>query len=218
MSETLGGGGNHYVALSETLLMKQLCNCLDVKQEWCFICSTVAHKQALSVTKNNAFGVINHVSIPTPLFQPPITIDETNLLQWAFGVHRIVCGTNCYNYKGARIRVPTESNISNWRALCANFDDQLLLDYLKYGFPLCVDRNKLVFNTEVVNHPSAVQFPDDINIYFQTEISHKAIVGPCQNVPLPVHYCPLSSRPKMRDSGKVIVTLQYITLSRVFRT
>ena len=94
-SETFKGGGSHNVALSETLLIKQLCNCLDPKQDWCFIHNTVVHKQALSVTKNNAFGFINHVSVPTPLFQPPPRIiDETNLLQWTFDAHRIVSDTN----------------------------------------------------------------------------------------------------------------------------
>ena len=198
---------SHNMALSESVLMDQLCNCLEVKHEWCFIHNTVAHNQPLSTNKNNDFGFINHVAIPTPLVLPPCTIEVSNLLQWAFDAHRIVSATNCPNYKGARIRVPTELNINDWRALCANYEDQLLLDYLEYGFPLCVDRNKAVFNTEVVNHPSAIQFPDDIDTYFRTEISHKAIVGPCKHVPFPVHYSPILSRPKVGDSRRVIVNL-----------
>ena len=71
---------------------------------------------------------------------------------------------NSPNYKQARIKVPTELNIENWRALCGNYSDQLLLDYLEHGFPLCVNRSILPFTTDVFDQPSAEQFPMDIDI------------------------------------------------------
>ena len=50
---------SHNIALSESMLMKQLCNCLEVKHEWCFIHNTVAHNQPSVTNKNNDFGFIN---------------------------------------------------------------------------------------------------------------------------------------------------------------
>ena len=56
--------------------------------------------------------------------------------------------------KGARINVPTDLKVDNWRALCGNYEDQILLQHLEFGFPLCLDRSKLVFNTDVANRSS----------------------------------------------------------------
>ena len=118
-----------------------------------------------------------------------------------------MASTDCPNYKRSRITVPTELNIKNWRSLCGNYEDQVLLDYLEFGFPLCVDRSNFVFNTNVNNHYSADQFPSDIDAYFHKEIHQKAIVGPCKYVPFKVHYSPLLSRPKAGDTRRVIVNL-----------
>ena len=94
-----------------------------------------------------------------------------------------IASSNCFNYQGARVKVHTELNISNWRALCANCEDQVLLDYIEYGFQLCVDRSNFVHNIHVVNHQSAKQYPADIEAYFEKELKHKAIVGPCDDIP-----------------------------------
>ena len=112
-------------------------------------------------------------------------------------------------YQQARIKVPTDLNIANLRALCANYYDKLLLEYLEYGFPLCVNKETFVFNNNVVNHPSAEQFPDDIEAYFGKELENRAIVGPCKDFPFNVHYSPILSRPKTDDTRRVIVNLSH---------
>ena len=65
------------------------------------------------------------------------------------------------------------------------------------------------FNTECTNHPSAVNFPSDVDAYFRKETKHKAIVGPCENIPFPIHYSPLLSRPKEGDTRRIIVNMSF---------
>ena len=89
----------------------------------------------------------------------------------------------------------------------ANFEDQLLLENLEYGFPLCMNKQALTYNVNVVNHPSASQLPKDIDAYFEKEIKHKAIVGPYNNIPFPVHYSPLLSSPKANDTFELLLIL-----------
>ena len=190
----------HNVAWSASGIMKDLCTCLDVNIHWCFIHSKIRSKQSVLVNKCQNFGFINQGLLPAPLFKPPTVIKAATLKQWAFEAHLAVASTNCFNYQGARVKVPTELNISNWRALCVNYEDQVLLDYLEYGFPLCVDRSNFVYNGHVVNHQSAEQFPADIEAYFQKELKHSVIVGPCDDIPFFVHYSPLLSRPKLGDT------------------
>ena len=71
-------------------------------------------------------------------------LDQKNLLQWACDAHLLVAATGCYNYQLARVKVPTELNIPYWMALCVNYYDKLLLEYLEYAFPLCVNRDSFV--------------------------------------------------------------------------
>ena len=196
-------------ARRESRLLEDLCTCNTSIGTWCFIQNVVNTMKVCSVTKSNDFGFRCEVYPPPPLFSPGRVLDCDNLIQWVCEAHTIVSATKRPNYQVARIKVPTELNIDNWRALCGNFQDQILLDYLEYGFPLCVNRSNFIHNESVTNHPSAIQFPHDVDIYFEKELKHKAIVGPCPAFPFPVHYSPLLSRPKPDDTRRIIVNLSF---------
>ena len=66
-----------------------------------------------------------------------------------------------------------------------------------------------MFNTNIVNHPSASKFPNDIDEYFDKELKNRAIVGPYQDFPFQVQYSPILSRPKADDTRRVIVNLSH---------
>ena len=194
----------------ESKLIMQLCNCETTNKHWCFVHNRVL-KPITETWDNgvNDFGFIAE-SIPrNPLFRPAREIKAETLKQWACKAHVMVRNSGCYNYMGERIRVPTELNIYNWRSLCGNYNDQLLLNYLEFGFPLCVNRASLHFNSHVENHPSAVNYPHDVDVYFDKELSHQAIVGPFEEIPFPVHYSPLLSRPKPDDTRRIIANLSF---------
>ena len=196
------------VAHDETLLLKHLCTCAEKTLRWCFIHSKAIMAPGPPAT-TNSFGFIATSSIESPLFRPSTSLDVEDLQQWAFQAHLMVKSTNVYNYKNARIRVPTELYIDHWRALCGNYYDQKILEYLEFGFPLCLDRSKFVFNGNCDNHPSATQFPSDVTAYFNKEVKHKAIVGPCTNIPFPTHFSPMLTRFKQDDTRRVIVNLSH---------
>ena len=196
-------------ARKESRLLDDLCTCNTPLSTWCFIHNKISTVNARAITKSNDFGFRCEIYPSPPLFSPGRVLDCDNLIQWACEAHTIVAATKCPNYRVARIKVPTELNIGNWRAICGNFQDQILLDYLEYGFPLCVDRNNFIHNASVANHPSATQFPHDVDIYFEKELKHKAIVGPRPAFPFPVHYSPLLSRPKPDDTRRIIVNLSF---------
>ena len=165
-------------------------------------------KKKFIVSKRTmTFWFVCNIYPPVPLFRPGRELHCVDQVHWGFEAHAIVAQSHCPNYQGARIKVPTDLNINNWRALCANFENQLILEYLEYSFPLCIDKQALNYNIDVNNYPSAMQFPRDIDAYFKKEIKPKAIVGPCENIPFAVHYSPLLSRPKPTDTCRVIVNL-----------
>ena len=94
--------------------------------------------------------------------------------------------------------VPAKLNINNWMACVVTMTTKCYLIVQNS----CVDISQFVFNTNVVNHLSAEQFPMDTDAYFNKEINHKAIVGPCRDIPFKVHYPSLLSRPKAEDTIK----------------
>ena len=195
------------IAQDESKLINQLCNCSLDGKHWCFVHNKVLMTNDPHISSVNDFGFMADALLYTPLFRPATVLEIKDLCDWACSAHSIVKESGVFNYRSARIRVPTELNINNWRSVCANYNDQLILDYLEFGFPLCVNRRDLQVCTNVVNHPSAVNFPEDVDIYFKKELSHKAIVGPCESFPFTVHYSPLLSRPKPDDSRRIIVNL-----------
>ena len=200
-------------ALQKTSIENQLCNCNAENFHWCFVHSRSKDIQRVNAFKAQQFGFINHVPLDfnTTGLNSGKLIDNCSLQQWAFDAHARVKRSGQSNYLKARIKVPTKLNIDNWRRLCANFQDQLLLEYLEYRFPLCTDRSNITFDQLVENHSSANNFSQDIDIYLHKEVRHNAIVGPCKQVPFPVHYSPLLSWPKPGDSRRIIVNLSHPT-------
>ena len=170
------------MAYDESHFIHHLCNCDKTMGDWCFIHNTVRASAINTNQGNNGFGYIATNSIPVPLFKPGRTLPSKDLRAWAITAHQLVRLSNCPNYKHARICVPSELNINNWRQLCGNYHDQLLLDYLEFGFPLCVDRTELVFNNIDHNHPSAEDNTSDVEAYLLKEIKHQAVVGPFNNI------------------------------------
>ena len=171
------------IANSESVLVEHLCTCGNRDLPWCFVHEKVNENQTCIVNKVNVF--MCEFNTPVPLFRPGKVLKCENLVQWACEAHSIVAASGLPNYQYSRIKVSTELKIANWRALCGNYKDQVLLDYLEYSFPLCVDKQALEYNTNVSNYQSAEQYPHDMSSYFQKELKHKAILGPCNDPPPP---------------------------------
>ena len=130
--------------------------------------------------------------------------------EWVQKAHKIVVDSGESNYKSARILVKTDLNLKLWAEILTEYHDPQLLDYLRYGFPLCVNYDTFQHVSSTVNHLSATCFPDDVNIYFSTELAHNSIAGPFESVPFEkFHVSPLLTRPKSKDSRRVIVNLSY---------
>ena len=83
--------------------------------------------------------------------------------------------------------------------------DTQLIDLLRFGFPL--DFNRLSpLQWEGQNHKSAIDYPDDIEIYLAEERSFNAIVGPFKNHPCPNgHISPFMSREKPQSNNRRVM-------------
>ena len=57
----------------------------------------------------------------------------------------IIKSTGVPNYQQARIHVTSNLNIKAWEKYLQNYPDQLLIQYLKFGFPLTMIRSPTIF-------------------------------------------------------------------------
>ena len=114
--------------------------------------------------------------------------------------HYIVKSSGLPNFMRSRIPANTNLNIQNWRSYLRNYWDQQLPDLLEYGFPLDFDR-KCPLQRVDSNHKSADIYLNHVKDYVQEELSHKAIIGPFDQLPLTFHISPLMTRDK-QDSDK----------------
>ena len=125
-------------------------------------------------------------------------------------IYYTVMNTGMYNYRGARIRVPSGLCIEAWERYLCNYTDHNLVSFLAYGWPINHERTVPLISTPV-NHPSATQHPQHIDFYVDTERGFEALLGPFTCAPVDnFHTSPLMTRPK-KDSAnrRVIVDLSW---------
>ena len=109
--------------------------------------------------------------------------------------HRLIRDSGLPNFLGLRIPVGTRLKVQNWRHYLSDYFDQQLPDLIEFGFPLDFDRKQVLGITED-NHPSAKQFPQDIEAYISEELSYGAMMGPFHEPPFPLHISPFLTRDK----------------------
>ena len=124
--------------------------------------------------------------------------------------HLIVKQHGKPNYLGARLKVDSQLNLQAWEYHLSDYWDKQLIDLLYFGFPLDFNRN-CPLKWEGVNHNSAINHPNDIDVYLLEELAHKAIVGPFREHPCPEgHISPLLTREKPNSANRrVIVDLSW---------
>lgn len=115
-------------------------------------------------------------------------------------LHDTVYQSGCANFQGAKIQVPSTMNIDMWDKCLYDYDDKIIVQFLKYGWPISYTKLELP-QTVTQTHKSALFYYDHVDKYISTELSYDALVGPFDHNPfsIPLATSPLSSVPK-KDS------------------
>ena len=87
----------------------------------------------------------------------------------------------------------TNLNVATWRSYLSDYFDQQLPDLIEFGFPRDFDR-KVSLASTFKNRASALAYLDHVDQYLQEELKHKAIMGPFQEPPIPLHFSPFMTR------------------------
>ena len=153
-------------------------------------------------------GFLNH-TVDEFQFSGPdrLPVHITNIDQ-CLNIASIIASTDLPNYAHARIQLTSGLNLQEWEKELAHYPDRMLLEYLKFGFPLSLSEPELLNNTSITNHHSALQYPAAVDDYLQKEISLGAIIGLVDQVNSNMYHCsPLLSRPKDEKKRRIILNL-----------
>ena len=142
-----------------------------------------------------------------PLLRPQVSSEFAERYPQEAHIYSTVREKGAPNFRGARMPLSHKLNIPEWRRLAFKFNDAQLPDFLEFGFPtgyISCDVPTLGLD----NHASAARNPLQIKHYIETELSHRAIMGPFSQPPFQDWFRtnPMLTRPK-RDSDKLRVIL-----------
>ena len=160
--------------------------------------------------KGKNVGFLSHDNVTFEFIgpdRPPVLIDSIGK---CIEVANIVRSTGVPNYKCARIPIVSKMNVEAWEDVLSTYPDGHLLQYIKFGFPLSINRPDSLKNTTVVNHHSAIQYPQAVAKYIKKEQGFGTILGPSNYIADGNYHCsPLLTRPKDTNDRRVILNLSH---------
>ena len=103
--------------------------------------------------------------------------------------------------------IVSELNLHEWRSKLQDFDDSVVCDYLEFGWPVGYDYHSNGFPTSKLrNHKGARDFPQEVDLYLDSEIKRGAMAGPFTFVAFKsMAISPLNSVPKQDNTERRII-------------
>lgn len=122
-------------------------------------------------------------------------------------IYKSVKDSGLPNAIGQKLLLPSQLNVSKWEELLSQSDDdQELLSFIKYGFPLGY-LGPVSDSKGTDNHTSAVNYPTHVSDFIRKEIHLGGVIGPMDSPPFQqwAHVSPLMSRPKKGSEDRRII-------------
>ena len=102
--------------------------------------------------------------------------------------------------------VPSSFKLSAWDILLSDYTDNIVVTFLRYGFPLDYQSLVLPPQDSLRNHAGATKHAQFINNYLASECSNSRIAGPFDKLPLPNFVVsPLNSVPKTDSTERRVL-------------
>ena len=176
---------------------------LDHQESWSPTCNE--NKDELQFDSHIGF-VTNKTTLSNLPCNLPVDMDDPSAYLRAVD---LILASGVPNYRG--VRIPLASGF-NWEYIeqhIRDYHDKIVLDYIKFGFPLSIMTDQVIEPGAKDNHTSAKAYSGEVSHFISEELEHKALLGPFDQVPHPdFTWAPLMTRPK--GSGRrVILDLSY---------
>ena len=126
--------------------------------------------------------------------------------QYFVDLHNKVSSFNTYNHLGARVSLPhNKINVNKFREyLPKDYDDNVLMQYLEFGFPLGLVED-FILHPSLKNHSSSYEYFSHIDKFMANELKFGGVTGPFNNSPYsPIMISPLMTAPKKPSSRRAV--------------
>lgn len=123
-------------------------------------------------------------------------------------LHERVFASGLPNYKGLRIPLASKLNVAQWRSSLKDYHDNIIVDYLKFGWPVGYNYEKYGFLvSQLRNHSGAIDYPDELDTYLVAERARLSIARPFLSPPFSgrIAISPLNSVPKKDSTERRII-------------
>ena len=139
---------------------------------------------------------------------PHYTVDDHTA-----GIYESVRQSGQPNHRRAKIILPTTLNTQVWSELSTGHDDdEMIINGIRYGFPIQYTGGPVYGSNVTDNHGSAVRYPTQVQDYLESETKIGALSGPYEAPPF-TPWCvvsPLMTREKSEvGKRRIIVDLSF---------
>lgn len=131
-------------------------------------------------------------------------------------IHDLIHSSGQYNFEACKFPLHTKLNIDYFRFMLLDYKDNVICDFLEYGFPLgYFGKNQQQTSNHakrVRNHKGAKDFPRSVQDFLHKEKNYGAILGPFKNNPFScnITISPLNTVPKKgSEERRIILDLSY---------
>ena len=127
-------------------------------------------------------------------------------------LHERVIREGYPNRWGAQVPIETRWNLDRLQELLHNYEDQEVVEWIRYGWPM--GRLPTLADPAIThkNHKGATDYPQAMKNYIDKELKRGAVMGPYDKTPFTgkVGISPLSSRPKKdSEERRIILDLSF---------
>ena len=176
----------------------------DHQESW----SLVSYEDNKSIISFDRY--LGFVTEPTVCCNLPVQtpIDSNDPVAYLRAVD-LISESGFPNYKLARIPLTSSFDCEYLEPQMVDYHDKVVLDYIKFGFPLGIEHRSSIVSNASDNHSSARAYSDEVSSFVRDELAFEALLGPFDTIPHTLFtWSPLMTRPK--GSGRrVILDLSY---------
>ena len=121
----------------------------------------------------------------------------------------LVLSSSLPNYKSARVPLSSDFNWEYIEHHIQDYHDKIILDYIKFDFPLSIMTGRTIKSGAKDNHSSAKAYSGEVSQFISEELNHNALLCPFDQIPhSEFTWARLMTQPK--GSGRhVILDLSY---------
>ena len=150
---------------------------LDHQESWSPMCTE--NKNAIQFDKHIGF-VTNETTLSNLPCGFPVDMNDSAAYLRAVD---LVVASGVPNYKCARIPLTSGFNWDYIEHHIQDYHDKIILDYIKFGFPLSIMADQVIESGAEDNHSSAKAYSDEVSQFISEELEYEALLGPFDQIP-----------------------------------